>query len=72
MNTRDAAELLHAVVRLALQFTALIVVLLALMGVLLYSIVAAGTADAMDKSLANATRVDSPRDAPPGSRALPR
>lgn len=66
MNTRDAAELRHAVVRLALQFTTLIVVLLALMGVLLYSIVAAGTAEALDESLVNATRVDSPHDAPPG------
>lgn len=66
MNARDAAELRHTVVRLALQFTSLIVVLLALMGVLLYSIVAAGTAEALDKSLVNATRVDSPHDAPPG------
>lgn len=66
MNSRDAAELRHAVVRLTLQFTALIVVLLALMGGLLFSIVAASTAEAMNKSLVSATQIDSPHDAPPG------
>ncbi|MFQ4149410.1 HAMP domain-containing sensor histidine kinase [Arthrobacter sp. LAPM80] len=49
-----------------MQFTALIAVLLALMGALLYSIVAASTAEAMNKSLINATQVDSPRDVPAG------
>ena len=66
MNTRDAAELRRAVVRLALQFTALMVVLLALMGALLYAIVAASTAEAMDKALVSAIQIDSPRDAPAG------
>ncbi|MGA7206197.1 MAG: HAMP domain-containing sensor histidine kinase [Specibacter sp.] len=66
MNTRDATELRRAVVRLSVQFTALIVVLLALMGALLYSIVAASTAEAMNKSLTNATQVDSPHDVPAG------
>lgn len=66
MNTRDAAELRRTVVRLALEFTALIVVLLALMGTLLYSIVAASTAEAMNSTLMNATQIDSPRDAPTG------
>ncbi|WP_160318880.1 sensor histidine kinase [Arthrobacter sp. ERGS1:01] len=36
------------------------------MGALLYSIVAASSAEAMNKSLTNATQVDSPRDAPAG------
>jgi len=66
MSTRDAAELRRAVVRLSLQFTALIVVLLALMGALLYAIVAASTTESTNKTLMNATQVDSPHDAPPG------
>ena len=66
MNTRDATELRRAAVRLAAQFTVLMVVLLALMGVLLYSIVAASTAESTDKALADAARIDSPHDAPLG------
>ncbi|MDJ0314177.1 HAMP domain-containing sensor histidine kinase [Arthrobacter sp. H35-D1] len=66
MNTRDVAELRRSVVRLALQFTVLIVVLLAVMGGLLYSIVAASTAEALNKTLMGATQIDSPRDAPAG------
>ncbi len=66
MNTRDVVELRRAVARLALQFTVLIVVLLAVMGALLYSIVAASTAEAMNKTLIGATQIDSPRDAPAG------
>lgn len=66
MNTRDVGELRRSVVRLALQFTVLIVVLLAVMGALLYSIVASGTAEAVNKTLLGATQIDSPRDAPAG------
>lgn len=67
MSSRDAAELRSAVIRLALQFTALIVVLLAVMGALLYSIVAASTAESTTRSLMAATSVDSPHDAPLGT-----
>ena len=66
MIRRDAVELRRAAVRLAVQFTALIIVLLALMGGLLFSIVAASTAEATNKALADATRIDSPHDAPLG------
>ncbi len=66
MNTRDVGELRRSVVRLALQFTVLIMVLLAVMGGVLYSIVATGTAEALNKTLVGATQIDSPRDAPVG------
>nr|MBW4096101.1 hypothetical protein [Acidobacteriota bacterium] len=66
MNSREATELRSAVLRLAVQFTVLIVVLLALMGAVLYSIVAASSAEATNKSLTNATQVDSPHDVAAG------
>lgn len=66
MNTRDVTELRHAAIRLSLQFTALMVVLLVLMGALLYSIVAASTTESTNKVLEDATRIDSPHDAPLG------
>lgn len=66
MSERDAAELRSSARRLALQFTVLMVVVLALMGIVLYSIVAASTSESLARSLEDATRVDSPRDASPG------
>ena len=66
MNTRDVAELRRATIRLSVQFTALTVLLLVLMGALLYSIVAASTTESTNKALKDATRIDSPRDAPLG------
>ncbi|MEV8183788.1 HAMP domain-containing sensor histidine kinase [Specibacter sp. NPDC078692] len=66
MNTRDVAELRRAAIRLSVQFTALTVLLLVLMGALLYSIVAASTTESTNKALEDATRIDSPRDAPLG------
>ncbi len=52
--------------RLALQFTAMIVVLFVLVGTLVYSIVAAGVQESATRSLADAMHVDSPADAPLG------
>ncbi|WP_146755255.1 HAMP domain-containing sensor histidine kinase [Arthrobacter sp. AQ5-05] len=66
MNTRDVAELRRAAIRLSVQFTALTVVLLVVMGALLYSIVAAGTVESTTRALEDASRIDSPRDAPLG------
>ncbi|MCB5282707.1 putative sensor histidine kinase TcrY [Arthrobacter sp. ES1] len=51
-------------VRLAVQFAALIVVLLALMGGLMLSVVAAGADEADNRKLVGATLIDSTRDAP--------
>ncbi|MEO8283327.1 MAG: histidine kinase dimerization/phospho-acceptor domain-containing protein, partial [Pseudarthrobacter sp.] len=64
MSTRERSELRGAVVRLALQFTALIIVLLALMGGLMYSGVAARADESDNRKLEGATLVDAPRDAP--------
>lgn len=66
MNTRDRSELRRAVLRLALQFTAVIVIVLVLVGALVYAIVAAGLQESSNKTLAGATLIDSPSDAPVG------
>jgi len=62
----DDSELRRAVIGLAAQFTILILVLLALMGALLYSIVSAGSAESVSRTLTDATLIDSPTDAPLG------
>ncbi|MDQ6754089.1 MAG: HAMP domain-containing histidine kinase [Actinomycetota bacterium] len=62
----ERSELRRTVTRLAAQFTILILVLLALMGALLYSIVAAGSAESVSRTLTDATLIDSPADAPLG------
>lgn len=67
MSAREATELRRAVIKLAVQFTALIVVLLAIMGALLYSLVAASTAESTTRALLAASAVDSPHDAPLGT-----
>jgi signal transduction histidine kinase len=64
VTTRDQSEFRRAVTRLAIQFTALIVTLLALMGGLLYSVVTTGARESDNRKLAAATLIDSPRDAP--------
>ncbi|RAN76298.1 hypothetical protein B5P43_23510 [Bacillus sp. SRB_336] len=51
---------------LGLRFTTVIIVLFVAMGALVYSIVAAGTQASTSSSLASATRIDSPSDAPLG------
>lgn len=66
MTTRDSTELRRAALRLAVQFAVLIVVLLGLVGVLLYSIVAASSAESTNETLREATRIDSPQEAPLG------
>jgi signal transduction histidine kinase len=66
VSERDDSELRRAVIGLAAQFTILILVLLALMGALLYSIVSAGSAESVSRTLTDATLIDSPTDAPLG------
>ena len=66
MSELDDSELRRAVIGLAAQFTILILVLLALMGALLYSIVSAGSAESVSRTLTDATLIDSPTDAPLG------
>ncbi|MDD1476410.1 hypothetical protein [Arthrobacter sp. H16F315] len=64
MRSRASTDSKGAVVRLAVQFAALIVVLLALMGGLMLSVVAAGADEADNRKLVGATLIDSTRDAP--------
>ena len=66
MNGADKAELLRASRRLAIRFTALMVVLLALVGALAYSIVAATAAGAEQRALRDAVAAAEPEEAPPG------
>lgn len=66
MNGADKAELLGASRRLAIRFTALMVVLLALVGALAYSIVAATAAGAEQRVLRDAVVAAEPEEAPQG------
>jgi two-component system OmpR family sensor kinase len=63
-ENREDAELTRASLRLAVQFTALVVVLLGVAGGLVYGLVAAQTRDAAENTLSSATQFDSPREAP--------
>ncbi|MDN3903161.1 HAMP domain-containing sensor histidine kinase [Arthrobacter sp. YD2] len=64
MSRRDSSELQRATIRLSLQFTAFIVVLLSLVGVLVYSLAAAGSTAAARETLENAVDLSNARDAP--------
>ncbi len=60
----EDTELRRAALRLAVQFTALTVVLLGLAGVLVYGLVSAQTRSAAEQTLISAVESDSPREAP--------
>ncbi|MCC3283545.1 sensor histidine kinase [Arthrobacter caoxuetaonis] len=60
----ERSELRRASVRLAVQFTALIVVLLSLAGAVVYYLAAAGSEEALQQRLEAAVELDNPRDAP--------
>ncbi|MEB7504906.1 HAMP domain-containing sensor histidine kinase [Arthrobacter koreensis] len=60
----DDADPARAARRLALQFTALTVVLLSLAGVVVYYLAAAGSEQALQDRLESAAALDNPRDAP--------
>jgi two-component system OmpR family sensor kinase len=62
LRRRARTDSKGAVARLAVQFAALMVVLL--MGGLMYSVVAAGADEADNRKLTGATQIDSTRDAP--------
>ena len=64
MSRRDSSELQRATIRLSLQFTAFIVVLLSLVGVLVYSLATAGSTAAARETLENAVDLSNARDAP--------
>ncbi|NUU06500.1 HAMP domain-containing sensor histidine kinase [Leifsonia sp. C5G2] len=64
MTSADERELRTASRRLALQFALIIVGLFVALGVVVFSVVAAGQAEAAHKVLADASMVDSPHDAP--------
>ena len=64
MSRRDSSELQRATIRLSLQFTAFIVVLLSLVGVLVYSLAAAGSTAAARETLQDAVDLSNARDAP--------
>ena len=66
MSTRDLAESRRAARRLAIQFAALVVVVFALLGGVVFAIVSASQAEATNRALAAASLIDSPHDAPPG------
>jgi two-component system OmpR family sensor kinase len=66
MNTKDEAELRRAARRLAAQFAALMVVLLATVGVLVYGLVAASAAEGVRRTLQEAVHVREEQQMPPG------
>ncbi|WP_285114746.1 HAMP domain-containing sensor histidine kinase [Leifsonia sp. fls2-241-R2A-40a] len=64
MSGADERELRSASLRLAAQFALIIVALFIALGVVVYSVVSAGQAEAARKVLADASMVDSVHDAP--------
>ncbi|MGN6428193.1 HAMP domain-containing sensor histidine kinase [uncultured Leifsonia sp.] len=63
---RADRELRSASVRLAIQFGVLILVLFAVLGGVVYAIVAGSQAEAARRAVEDTSRIDSPHDAPPG------
>lgn len=64
MRTADERELRIASIRLAAQFTLVIVALFVALGAVVYTVVSAGQAEAARRTLADASAVDSVHDAP--------
>ncbi|MFF2053412.1 sensor histidine kinase [Leifsonia sp. NPDC058194] len=64
MRDADQRELRSASRRLAIQFALVIVALFALLGVVVYAVVAAGQNEAAHRALSDASMVDSVHDAP--------
>ncbi|GAB3576221.1 HAMP domain-containing sensor histidine kinase [Leifsonia lichenia] len=64
MTSPERREARSAATRLALQFTAVILVLFAVLGFVVYAVVSAGQAESAKKTLADASMVDSVHDAP--------
>ncbi len=66
MNPHDGTELRRASLRLAAQFAALIVVLFAILGGVVFAIVQASQGESIERTLRDASVIDSPMDAPSG------
>lgn len=64
MRTADERELRRGSLRLAAQFTLVIVALFVALGAVVYTVVSAGQAEAARRALADASAVDSVHDAP--------
>lgn len=64
MRTADERELRSASLRLATQFAGIILALFIALGIVVYSVVSAGQAEAARRVLADASMVDSSHDAP--------
>jgi two-component system OmpR family sensor kinase len=64
MTSADDREVRSAARRLAIQFAAIILVLFALLGVVMFIVVSAGQEEAAKRTLADASMVDSVHDAP--------
>ncbi|MGA1835927.1 HAMP domain-containing sensor histidine kinase [Herbiconiux sp. 11R-BC] len=64
---RDPENLRGASLRLTVQFTALVLVLLAVVGVIVFAIVSKSVTEANERELVAATQIDSGRDATPGT-----
>jgi two-component system, OmpR family, sensor kinase len=67
VTTRDGAELTRGSLRLALQFGILIVVLFTVLGGVVFAVVSASQSESIQRTLINASKVDSPHDAPSGT-----
>lgn len=66
MRTSDEREVRRASLRLAVQFGVLILVLFAVLGGVVYVIVAATQNESANRIVDDASQVDSPHDVPPG------
>ncbi|WP_291049444.1 HAMP domain-containing sensor histidine kinase [Herbiconiux sp.] len=60
-------DLRRAALRLTAQFTALVLVILAVVGAVVYGLVSASVAESDQRALVAATQLDSPQDAPSGT-----
>ncbi len=67
MKRSQPPELRTAVRRLAWQFTALMLVVVVILGAFVFAIVSQSAAEANAKALFDATHIDSPQDAPMGT-----
>ncbi|MEO6826007.1 MAG: HAMP domain-containing sensor histidine kinase [Microbacteriaceae bacterium] len=66
MSSPDNIELRRASRRLAAQFALLIILLFALLGGVVFAVVSASQSESAQRTLIDASMVDSPHDAPPG------
>lgn len=64
--TTASDDLGRAALRLTAQFTALVLLILLVVGVVVYALVSASAAESNQRALTSATQMDSPQDAPSG------